>query len=168
MHATKAIKTNLFEGFHPNSKVWIYVSDRIISKDESQRINHQLEVFTKQWTAHDKALRGAGGVFYDRFIVLTVDELVTNASGCSIDKSVHFIKQIEIEYNLNLFDRMTFFYQTDETIKSFHFNDLINLVKSGEIIESTKIFDTTITQLGLFQSEFIKEVGKTWLAKFFK
>ena len=53
-------------------------------------------------------------------------------------------------------------------MKSFHFNDLQNKIASGEISENTLIMDTTITQVGALQSEFVKEAGQSWLARFIK
>ena len=166
MNATGTIQPELFKGFHPDSKVWIYAADRFLAEDETVNINLQLDEFTREWTAHDVALKGSGAVLYRRFIVLAVDQSHTNASGCSIDKSVHFIKSLETQFGLDLFDRLIIFYQSNDEIKSFHFNDLIPKISLGEISGSTKIYDTTITQLGLFKNEFIKEAGKSWLARF--
>ena len=34
--------------------------------------------------------------------------------------------------------------------------------------ENTLIMDTTITQVGALQSEFVKPAGQSWLARFIK
>ena len=150
MTATRTIKPTAFETLHQDSKVWIYAADRFLTEEESAKINIQLNEFTKQWTAHDKVLKGAGKILFNRFIILVADESHTNASGCSIDKSVHFIKNLETQFGLSLFDRLIIFYQSNEEIRSFHFNDLIPKIGGGEISVTTKIYDTTITKLGLF------------------
>jgi len=168
MIATKATQTKVFNGFHPLSKVWIYTSNRFLTDEEVIEIEKQLVHFTKQWTAHDIALKGAGTVYNNQFIVLAVDESQANTSGCSIDKSVHFIKTIESQFNLQLFDRLTIYYQSNDELKSFHFNNLKEKIALNEISKSTQIFDTTITQLGVFENEFVKEAGKSWLTRFMK
>ncbi len=166
MIATETIQAEIFKGFHPTSKVWIYSSNRMLIDSEAEQINSNLVEFTKQWVSHNIALKASGKVFYNRFVVLVVDESVENPGGCSIDKSVHFIKSIESQFDLKLFDRLTLYYKSGTEMKSFHFNDLKSKITSGEISENTEIYDTTLTQLGLFQTEFIKEAGQSWLSKF--
>jgi hypothetical protein len=167
MNATKTINSDLFKDFHPQSKVWIYGSSRELSEEECKQIENQLNVFTTQWTAHDKALKGAAAVIYRRFLVLAVDETQTNASGCSIDKSVHFIQSLETLYSLHLFDRLNIYYLMNDKMKSFHFNDLQKLINSGEINGETLIFDATITRLSLLQSGFLIAIKESWLARYF-
>lgn len=166
MTATKFIEADVFKGFEPDSKVWIYSSNRLLSDGESENIDQLLVSFTKEWVSHNVSLKAAGTVLNNRFIVLAVDESIENPGGCSIDKSVHFIKSIETQFGIHLFDRLTIYYQKDGEMKSFHFNELKDKIASGEISDSTKIYDSTIIKLGPLQNEFIKEAGKSWLAKF--
>ena len=93
------------ENFSPQSKVWVYQSSRPFSDSEIIALNNKLKQFSVQWTAHNQQLLASGNVMYDRFIVLMVDESQTMASGCSIDTSVHFIKQLEQDYKIELFNR---------------------------------------------------------------
>ncbi len=166
MIATITTENELFKGFNAASKVWIYSSDKPINNAMAMDINEKIALFTTQWTAHDIALKATGTVLYNRFIILSVDESQTNASGCSIDKSVHFIKQLEQGFGLQLFDRLTIYYLKNDSLSSFHFNDISEKVKSGEINQQTKLFDTTLTQLGALRDGFIKEAGKSWLGRF--
>ena len=76
------------------SKVWMYQSSRPLSPEEQQRINVEMQAFARQWTAHNQQLKAWGGVLEDRVLVLMVDETVAGASGCSIDKSVHFMQDL--------------------------------------------------------------------------
>jgi len=166
MIATLNSEIDLFKGFNPASKVWIYSSDKSIDDVKAKEIQEKINLFTTQWTAHDIALKATGTVLYNRFIILSVDESQTNASGCSIDKSVHFVKEIENRFDLQLFDRLTIYYFKNEELGSFHLNDILEKVGSGEINRQTKIVDTTLTQLGALRTEFIKEAGKSWLGRF--
>lgn len=168
MIATNTSQADVVRGFNPDSKIWIYSSNRLLTNDETAAIIQQLLEFTKQWTSHNNALKASGTVLHNRFIVLSADDSIENPGGCSIDKSIHFIQGIEAHYGLSLFDRLTIFYQSDNEMKSFHFNDLQNKIASGEISENTLIMDTTITQVGALQSEFVKEAGQSWLARFIK
>ena len=166
MIATLTTENELFKGFNAASKVWIYSSDKPINDSMAKEINEKIALFTTQWTAHDVALKATGTVLYNRFIILCVDESQTNASGCSIDKSVHFIKQIEQGYGIQLFDRLTIYYLENGELASFHFNAISQKVESGEIDQQTKIFDATLTQLCALRDGFIKEAGNSWLGRF--
>ena len=168
MTAVETVHSEIFKDFSPNSKVWIYTANRSITQLEAERIKPLIKAFTNVWTAHDKALKACGDVLYSRFIILAVDESQTTASGCSIDKSTHFIKSIETLFSLNLFNRLELIYQHQEKQKSIALKDLAPKIADGEISMNTLIYDSTLTQLGKLQSEFIKEAGQSWLVKYIK
>ena len=81
--------------FPDESRVWIYQADRPFEEDDIQKINDEIDRFCEQWTSHNRDLRALGGVMHDQFIVLVVDETQASTSGCSIDKSVAFVKSLE-------------------------------------------------------------------------
>src|SRR5690606_12739531 len=88
------------------NRVWIYQADRFLTDNEVADIDLLLQDFVAQWTAHGSALAGKSRVQYNLFLILEVDEAQTGASGCSIDKSVHFIKSLEQRFSVGFFDRM--------------------------------------------------------------
>ena len=91
-----------------------------------------------------------------------VDESLAGASGCSIDKSVHFIKQIEQHYGVDLFDRMTFTYKDGETVKSAPRMEFAELYKMGKINDATLVFDNLVKTKGDFTSNWVKPLGESW------
>ena len=96
--------------FPDESRVWIYQADRPFDEADIQAVNEDIERFCEQWTSHNRALRALGGVMHDLFVVLVVDETRSEASGCSIDKSVAFVKSLEQKYGRRLLDRHTIAY----------------------------------------------------------
>ena len=100
-----------------HARVWVYQSSRPFSEIEILVLTSQINGFVGEWTAHRKTLLAAGALFFDQFIVLSVDESLNEASGCSIDASVYFIKDIERQYNVQLFERMNFAYWDGKTVK---------------------------------------------------
>ncbi|MEY4594162.1 MAG: hypothetical protein RIQ47_572, partial [Bacteroidota bacterium] len=97
-----------------SSRVWVFMSDREWSESEIELIRFAIRPFLDDWTAHQKALKSSYAIFYNRFLVLAVDEQFTSASGCSIDKSVNFIKSLEQQLSCNLMNRMLFAYKKDD------------------------------------------------------
>ena len=84
-----------FNKMPADARVWVYQSSRMLSPEEVDLVASASESFLNQWQAHGNDLRASFKVAYDRFLILTVDESAGQASGCSIDASVHLIKALE-------------------------------------------------------------------------
>src|SRR3954466_10284215 len=89
-----------------DSRIWIYQSNRTFSGQEISVIEERAKQFLETWTAHDNALRASFEIRYNHFLLIMIDKNYAQASGCSIDKSVHFIQSLEKEFNITLMDRM--------------------------------------------------------------
>lgn len=135
---------NIFPDLPDSSRIWIYQSQTPIPKETQQEIQTKLDEFVRQWAAHKVQLYGDSAILEDYFIVLAVDENMTMASGCSIDSSVHFIKGLEKEYKLNLFDRLHVLIEEHGEKKIVHFSEIEN--HSG-----ATFFDPMVTTLGDFR-----------------
>ena len=67
--------------FSPQSKVWIYQSNRAFSNAEVTAIQQKLDDFTAQWQAHGQQLKAKAEIIYQFFIVFTVDEASAGVTG---------------------------------------------------------------------------------------
>lgn len=114
----------VFPELSPESRVWIYTSERPFTDEERSFINQETDKFIRQWAAHGNQLFGDFTILENRFLVLCVDENKVAASGCSIDTSVHFIKSIGDKLNINFFDRMLFYAEDGDRIKSLRYHDI--------------------------------------------
>src|SRR4051794_33207059 len=102
--------------FSPQSRVWVYQSDREFTASEVAEIQQKLTAFTNQWQAHGQQLQSKAEVLYNFFIVFTVDESSANVTGCSIDSSVKILKEIERTYHVDLFNRFNMAYKVNDKI----------------------------------------------------
>src|SRR6478752_3721874 len=98
-------KSLLNESFSPDSRVWIYQSNRLFTLSEALAVEDILNDFTDKWLSHGTPVKGAGHLFFGQFIILMADEKATGVSGCSTDSSVRLIKDIEQHFGVNMFDR---------------------------------------------------------------
>ena len=151
-----------YETLPDTTSVWIYQAQQTLPADKITEIRQHIANFTKNWVSHNNHLRAFGDIYHDQFIVLMVDESLAGASGCSIDKSVHFIQQIEQHYGVNLFDRMTFTYKDGETIKAAPRMEFAELYKSGKINDATPVFDNLVKTKGDFDKHWVKPLGESW------
>jgi len=144
------------------ARVWIYQSTRPLPTKDIAAIRQHLSDFATTWISHNNQLKSYGAIYHNQFIVLMVDETQAGASGCSIDKSVHFIQQLEKQYDLDLFDRMTFTYKEGDTIKTAHRTAFAALYQSGAINEDTLVFDNLVKTKEDFEKSWIKPLGESW------
>lgn len=143
-----------------NSKVWIYQSNRILSEEEKKFIQINLNEFVQYWKSHGSPLEGSGIVYLDRFLIL----MVNYASGCSIDQSVHFIKSLGNEINVDFFDRMLITYLTKTgDLRTVHLSELEDLYQKNEIDQETYFFDPLVETKEQFETSFKKKIGESWL-----
>ncbi len=156
----------ILRGMPDTARVWIYQSSRPFNDTETIVLTSQINGFVGEWTAHRKTLLAAGAVFYNQFIVLSVDESLNDASGCSIDASVYFIKDIENQYNVQLFERMNFAYLDGETVKTVPSNAFARLYTEGSITDETLVFDNLVNTVGSLKTAWIKPLKTSWHRRF--
>src|ERR1044071_6201503 len=125
------------------SRIWIYQANRALNEDETGIINEKTKAFLEGWTAHDKMLKASFEVRYNRFLILMIDEATAGASGCSIDKSVHFIQSLEslLDKKLSFFDRTLFAFKENGIIKALSKNDFEKSLAAGELNDQTIVFN---------------------------
>lgn len=146
-----------------SSRVWIYQSSREFTSEEVEIIKSKGKEFLETWNSHGAALHAALEIFYDRFIAIFVDEHHASASGCSIDKTIHFLKQVEKDFNISLFDRMKVAYKNNGKISTFNFIELEKHLSGGEINENTIVFNNIILTKKEFQTHWEIPLKDSWI-----
>lgn len=150
-----------------NARLWIYQSDRILNDNEVNAIQKILDEFTSEWQAHGHALAALGELIHQQFIVLSVDEQVAGATGCSIDKSVNLMKEIEQQFGINLFDRFRIAFRQDQSIINCSKEEFEKLVKSGKITASTPVFNNLINTRKELHSNWEIPFSQSWHSRVF-
>ena len=153
------------ENLKPNSRLWIYQSDRFISQEECNQIEAAGNVFIENWSAHGSALEAALEVRYNCFVLLAVDEQVANATGCSIDKSVHFISDLGSKLNIDFFNRLKLVVDVNGVMEILSVNELEEKVNSGVVQSSSSTFNNNISELADLQSFWKIPLSESWVAR---
>lgn len=148
-------------------RIWIYQADRILSAEESRQISTALLDFAEQWKVHGKPLSASAELRDNLFIILKVDEDVAAASGCSIDSSVRFLKGVEEQYGIQLFDRMQFAYKSSNGIEVVDRSGFEELLAGGKIDDSTIVFDNTITYEHQLENAWEIPFKESWHKRLF-
>jgi ABC-type uncharacterized transport system ATPase subunit len=146
----------------PSTRVWVYASNQPFKADDAPAVRAKIQDFAQQWVSHNRQLRSIGDLVHDRFVVLMVDESQAGASGCSIDKSVYFLKSLQAAYGVDLFDRMQFSYLDGETVKTVNRDAFAQLYQEGQINDDTLVFDPLVNNKADFDAAFVKPLGQSW------
>ena len=149
-----------------SAKVWIYQADREFSYDELDEIRPMIFDFLDQLTSHQNMLMTYGNVFHRRFLAMFVDESLAGASGCSIDASVRFVKQLESHFGVSLMGRDTVAYMIDEEISTLPLNELGSAVIDGRLQADTFVFDNLVKNKDAFLKEWCKPMNESWHKRF--
>ncbi len=153
--------------FSENSRVWIYQSNKALNDQQAEELQQKLNDFTQSWTAHNNQLLAGAQVKYNRFIILVVDEGQAGASGCSIDKSVRFLKDIETEFGIDLFDRFNLAYRDGEQILSAPRAQFEELISNGKITADTIVFNNLVKDLNELQTKWEVPLKNSWHQQMF-
>lgn len=154
--------------FSSHSRVWVYQSDRKLTDAETLQAQVLLDNFTTGWTAHNNQLLAKAEIRYNRFLILFVDESQAGASGCSIDKSVNFMKQLEQHFGINLFDRFNLAYRDGEEILSVPRHQFEDLLKAGKINTETIVFNNLAQNLTELQTKWEVPFKESWHIQLFR
>ncbi len=95
------IEAKSYQDLNDSARVWIYQADRPLKGTEIEEIRERGRLFVASWAAHGEKLDAAIEVLHDRFVVLCADEAQVKASGCSIDRSVGFVRELESDLGLS-------------------------------------------------------------------
>lgn len=153
--------------FSQNSRVWVYQSDKQLNDADVIKLQIMLDNFTTGWTAHNNQLKAKAEIRYNRFIILIVDESQAGASGCSIDKSVRFMKDIEQEFGINLFDRFNLAYRSDEQIISVPRHTFEELISNKTIDANTIVFNNMVQNLTELENKWEVPFKDSWHIQLF-
>lgn len=154
--------------FSSHSRVWVYQSDRKLTEAETLQAQILLDNFTTGWTAHNNQLLAKAEIRYNRFLILFVDESQAGASGCSIDKSVNFMKQLEQHFGINLFDRFNLAYRDGEEVLSVPRHQFEELLKAGKINTETIVFNNLAQNLTELQTKWEVPFKNSWHIQLFR
>jgi hypothetical protein len=86
-------------------RTWIFVANRLLTMQEVHFITDEMHAFLSQWKAHGKPLDAEGFCFCQAAVVLVANETEVQATGCSIDKINHWVREMGESISVDFFDR---------------------------------------------------------------
>lgn len=150
------------------SRVWIYQADRFLNSQELNDMTALAQQFVASWTAHGSALAGKAQIVDNLFLILEVDEEIAGVTGCSIDKSVHFIQALGNQFNVNFFDRMRVAYIDEEgQLQIASREEFQEKVKSAQITADTIVYNNLVQNSEELATNWKVPFSASWHSKIF-
>lgn len=160
---TKEVANLLPKDFSPNSRIWIYQSNRPFSEQEELEINEQLYNFYIQWTSHGSDVKGWAKLIFKQFVVVMADESHCGVGGCSTDGMVRVIKSFERQYSVDLFDRLTITFLVNNKPQPLPIQQVKYALEKGYIETDTLLFNNTVDTKEKLEESWLVPLNKSWL-----
>lgn len=149
-----------------NERIWIYTISKELTTEQLVDFKTRCQNFVSDWTAHDVSLDASFVLYQNRLLIFKVNEGNYDASGCSIDKQLRFVKELEQLFSVELLNRFLVAYENNNTIEVIKTSEIKDLLAANTINANTIVFDNTITQSAELNTKWKQPLQATWLAKY--
>lgn len=149
-----------------NERIWIYTLSKELTNEQLVDFKNRCQSFVNSWTAHDVSLDASFDLYQNRLLIFKVNEDKYNASGCSIDKQLRFVKELEQTFSLELLNRLLVAYENNNQVEVVKASQIKELLVNNSITANTLVFDNTITESTQLTTKWKQPLQATWLSKY--
>lgn len=149
-----------------NERIWIYTLSKELTNEQLTDFKNRCQNFVSGWTAHDVSLDASFELYQNRLLIFKVNEAKYNASGCSIDKQLRFVKELEQAFSLELLNRLLVAYDNNNHVEVIKSSQVKELLTANAITANTLVYDNTITQSTELETKWKQPLQSTWLSKY--
>lgn len=157
-------KTQSLADMSATCRLWIFQSSKIIKGELLGEVNERIVNFLSNWAAHGSELFCGFEIYFERFIVIAVDESKAPATGCSIDGLMAVIQEIDQSYGLDLLNRMKVAYMVADEVKECDVNAFRDMLQAGSVNSETIVFNNVLDSLEQLKKDWQVPVSKSWHA----
>ena len=150
----------------PNAKVWIYQSDSNLSSTDVELIEKEVKFFLNNWSSHNKEIESSYEIRYNRFLIIGLNENINSASGCSIDKSVNFIKNLQSILKVNFLNRLDVAYKIGNEINTISLLEFQNMIRENKLSKDSIVYNNIIDTKKLYLNSWETTIENSWHKKF--
>jgi hypothetical protein len=151
-----------------NSRIWIYQAPEILKKVHLDYINTFLANSIESWDSHGAPIKGSFKIFYDRILIIAADQSYNAPSGCSIDASGRWLKEINNAIGIDFFDRSLPYFDENHTLKYVPILEIKKYVTAGLILPDTYILNNQIQELNLLLNNWKIKAKESFLKRHFE
>jgi hypothetical protein len=153
-----------FESLPPHARVWIYQSDKLLTKDQQLIISEALRSFTAQWAVHGSPMDTSFQIIDDHFVVLAAND---QASGCSIDSSVRILRDLGERTGVDFFNRNLVGFQIDGKVRLVNLKELKSGLVQGNWSPKSVHYNNLVQTVNDLANGWKVPAKDTWLSRYF-
>jgi hypothetical protein len=156
-----------FSELPASARIWIYQANRPFTGAEIARVEPELQRFAAEWTSHGRNLEASAAILHHQFLVIGLNEAVADASGCSIDASVRFVRWVEEQLEVQLLEKSQLAFLVEGQVQLVGRQQLRQAIAAGQLTAQTPYFDNTVAEHGKLRQAWPAPAATTWLARYF-
>lgn len=157
-----------FNQLPDTARIWVYAAPRSFSAEELALIEHSAPQFLNDWNTHGTPMQASFQVLENQFLILSVNEAVQAASGCSIDSSMGYIRSLEQQTGLSLSDRSLVYFLINGSVVSYALSQIKESIAKGALNPESLLINTLAATKDELQHNWLVPVSESWLKRYFK
>jgi hypothetical protein len=153
-----------FQKLSDDAKVWIYPSSRKFYAQELEPLKEKISSFLSSWS---ETIDGdvSYQLLYDRFIIFGVEDEV-KVSNKNLDEQVAFILNLQLEYEIELLDKMNVCFKQGEYVQYKEVKEFKKLLKNRSVNANTVVFDNLIQTKYDLENFWEVPITDSWYNRF--
>lgn len=156
-----------FNKISSQSPIWIFQANKTVDISFIKKIENDTINFLNSWTSHNIEIKSSFKIIHNLFLIISVESNFSSPSGCSIDKLVNFVKEINKLYNIDFLDRLNISYRYENIIKVVNTAEFKKLILDGLISTDTIVFNNTIRKKDELNKNWETKALNSWHKKYF-
>ncbi|MHA8067094.1 hypothetical protein V7S76_10480 [Aquirufa sp. ROCK2-A2] len=155
-----------FNELPSHARIWVYQSNRPFSESENSQISSFLPQAIHEWNAHGAGLKGSFEIRYNQVVIIGLDESANAASGCSIDASTKWLKELGAELHIDFFDRTLAVVDGDK-LDMYALPIIKKAVLEGQITPDSKVITPLIPHMEFYRNNWPELAAESWVKRYF-
>lgn len=156
-----------FNKISSQSPIWIFQANKTVDISFIKKIENDTINFLNSWTSHNIEIKSSFKIIHNLFLIISVESNFSSPSGCSIDKLINFVKEINKLYNIDFLDRLNISYRYENIIKVVNIAEFKKLILDGLISADTIVFNNTIRSKDELNKNWETKALNSWHKKYF-
>lgn len=148
------------------AKVWVYPSSRKFYQNELSEVEDKIKNFISEWKNEDPSFKASYRFLYDRFVVILAEEDESKLTNQDLDQVVVFILSLQIEYDIELLDRMNVCFKQGEYVQYKEVKEFKKLLKNKSVSKNTVVFDNLIQSKEELENFWEVPITESWYHRF--
>ncbi len=155
-----------FQEMPGQARIWVYQASRSLQAQELDQIKQTLAQSCQVWEAHGAPLQASFEIKYNQVIIVAVNEAMNAASGCSIDASTRWFKDLGDALQVDFFSRDVAVVR-NEQMELFPLGQLKAAVEAGNMTRDDQIITPLLQTVQQYRDSWLSTAADSYLKRYF-